>query len=86
VSANAPSIAAEADRPGPVARLLLGLIAFYQAARHGHASPCRFVPSCSSYASEAIELHGALRGTYLALRRLGRCHPFGGRGYDPVPS
>lgn len=46
---------------------------------------CRFEPSCSRYAAEAVERHGALRGSWLAVRRLGRCHPFGGCGLDPVP-
>jgi putative membrane protein insertion efficiency factor len=46
---------------------------------------CRFLPSCSEYAVEAIERHGARRGAVLALRRLARCHPWGGSGYDPVP-
>lgn len=46
---------------------------------------CRFYPSCSQYALEAIELHGALRGTLLALHRLSCCHPFHAGGYDPVP-
>jgi uncharacterized protein len=46
---------------------------------------CRFLPTCSEYAGEAIALHGAGRGVFLALRRLARCHPWGGSGYDPVP-
>ena len=46
---------------------------------------CRFLPTCSDYAIEALARHGAWRGTGLALRRLARCHPWGGSGYDPVP-
>ncbi|HWL58086.1 MAG TPA: membrane protein insertion efficiency factor YidD [Paracoccus sp. (in: a-proteobacteria)] len=49
----------------------------------GHA--CRFQPTCSAYALEALERHGALRGSLLTLRRLSRCHPWGGQGFDPVP-
>ena len=46
---------------------------------------CRFSPSCSQYALDALRLHGAFRGTWLAAKRIGRCHPWGGSGYDPVP-
>jgi hypothetical protein len=46
---------------------------------------CRFHPSCSEYALEALKLHGVFKGSALAARRIGRCHPWGGSGYDPVP-
>ncbi|WP_130608140.1 membrane protein insertion efficiency factor YidD [Cohnella abietis] len=46
---------------------------------------CRFLPTCSEYALEAIEVHGAVKGSYLAVRRIGKCHPFHRGGYDPVP-
>jgi uncharacterized protein len=72
-------------RPGPVARGLQALVRAYQWAFAGRPSPCRFDPSCSTYAHQALDRHGALRGTWLAVRRLGRCHPWGGTGWDPVP-
>lgn len=46
---------------------------------------CRYQPTCSAYAEEALRAHGAFRGGWLALKRIGRCHPWGGSGYDPVP-
>lgn len=74
------------DRPSPVARALVLLIRGYQRGVSPMLPPaCRFTPSCSSYAVEAIQLPGAGRGAWLALRRLLRCHPWGGSGYDPVP-
>jgi putative membrane protein insertion efficiency factor len=66
-------------------RLAISLISFYQMARAGRPSPCRYWPSCSEYAKEAVERYGAMRGTWLGLRRLARCHPFAGHGVDPVP-
>lgn len=66
-------------------RALLALIRGYQRAVEGRPSPCRFTPSCSSYAYEALEVHGTFRGTLLTLRRFSRCRPFGPSGWDPVP-
>ncbi len=70
---------------GPVARLLRALVRGYQVAFSWRPSPCRFTPTCSAYAIEAIETHGARRGVLLVIRRLGRCHPWGRYGFDPVP-
>jgi uncharacterized protein len=66
--------------------IFLGLIRFYRSAVSPFIPPsCRFSPTCSAYAQEAITRYGAGRGGWLSLRRLLRCHPFGGKGYDPVP-
>jgi putative membrane protein insertion efficiency factor len=68
------------------ANLLRALIWFY---RHTFSyflgRQCRFLPTCSAYADEAILLHGPVRGSALAFRRFCRCHPWGGQGFDPVP-
>lgn len=64
---------------------LIRLVTAYQRAMEGRPSPCRFTPSCSSYAQEALATHGAPRGLWLTLRRLLRCRPFGPSGWDPVP-
>lgn len=67
-------------------RLALGLVLLYRVTlssvmgRH-----CRFLPTCSEYAADAVRDHGAVRGGALALKRIARCHPWGGSGYDPVP-
>ncbi len=67
-------------------RLLASLIRGYQLTISPALPPsCRFTPSCSQYALEAVTKHGALRGTWLAARRLVRCHPFHPGGFDPVP-
>lgn len=68
-----------------VARPLVALVRLYQLLRAGRPSPCRFDPSCSQYALDALTAHGAGRGTLLTIRRLARCHPWGGFGPDPVP-
>lgn len=68
-------------------RLLLGMIRFYQRYISPGLPPrCRYIPTCSQYAVQAIEKYGAVRGGWLAIRRLLRCHPFSRRNfYDPVP-
>lgn len=67
-------------------KLLIGLVKFYRK----HISPlhrpcCRFYPTCSQYALTALERYGALKGSFLAFKRILRCHPFSKGGYDPVP-
>jgi uncharacterized protein len=71
-------------RPAPLPRLVR-MVDWYQRAAEGRLSPCRFSPSCSSYAREALLVHGTRRGLWLTVRRLARCRPFGPSGWDPVP-
>ena len=67
-------------------RLVLALLRGYKLLVSPYfAGSCRYVPSCSEYAAEAVAAHGVLRGAAIAVRRLARCHPFGGHGLDPVP-
>ena len=69
-----------------IARLLVGLVRLYQLLLSPLLSPsCRYLPTCSSYTIEALRAHGALTGSWLAARRILRCHPWGGQGLDPVP-
>jgi len=69
-----------------MARLITLLLRFYQLALSPLIGPrCRFTPSCSQYAIEAINRYGVLKGGWLTIRRLARCHPWGGCGHDPVP-
>ncbi|HUR49640.1 MAG TPA: membrane protein insertion efficiency factor YidD [Acidimicrobiales bacterium] len=70
----------------PLAYALRGSVRIYQYVVKGRPSPCRYVPTCSEYAVEAIERHGAIRGAALSAWRLLRCNPWGGRGLDEVPS
>lgn len=67
-------------------KILLSIIKFYQKAISPMTPPsCRFHPTCSHYGLEAIETHGALKGTWLTVKRISKCHPFHEGGYDPVP-
>jgi putative membrane protein insertion efficiency factor len=67
-------------------RVLIVLVRAWQIGPSAVMPPtCRFAPSCSAYAIEALERHGAFRGSWLTLKRLLRCHPWGGSGFDPVP-
>ena len=66
--------------------ILLGIIRLYQMTLSRALPPtCRFTPSCSQYSFEAIDRYGALRGGWMAVKRISRCHPFNPGGYDPVP-
>ena len=86
MSTDSASSASSGGSPGLPARVLLVLIEAYRLV----LSPliggfCRYVPTCSAYGAEAIRRYGAARGSWLAVRRICRCHPFRPGGYDPVP-
>ena len=69
-----------------IARLLILIARFWQIGPSRILPPrCRYAPSCSQYAIEAVRKYGAVKGSWLATKRLMRCHPWGGSGYDPVP-
>ncbi|MDR1666271.1 MAG: membrane protein insertion efficiency factor YidD [Bacteroidales bacterium] len=70
----------------PIKSLLILLVKFYQYCLSPlMPASCRFTPTCSQYALEALHKYGALKGGWLSLKRMLRCHPWGGHGYDPVP-
>ncbi len=66
-------------------RLSIKLIELYQVTPLHCHSMCRYTPTCSQYMKEAIEKYGCIKGIWLGIKRILRCHPFGGKGYDPVP-
>ena len=69
-----------------MSRILIFLVKFYQNAISPHFPPaCRYTPTCSAYAVEALRKYGAIKGSWLTMKRIARCHPWGGSGYDPVP-
>ncbi|MBR5784215.1 MAG: membrane protein insertion efficiency factor YidD [Bacteroidales bacterium] len=66
--------------------IMIGLVRFYQICISPYTPPsCRFTPTCSQYAIEALRKHGPLKGLWLTIKRILRCNPWGGSGYDPVP-
>lgn len=76
---------AKRKKPG-IDRFVIGIIKFYRTRISPYKKPCcRYIPTCSAYALEAIEKYGVIKGGWLALRRVFRCHPFKPGGYDPVP-
>ncbi len=76
---------APASGPKWPARVIVAIFGAYQLVRLGRVSPCRFTPTCSQYAIEAVNRHGSRRGVSLTVRRLMRCRPGGPFGFDPVP-
>lgn len=86
VCSSGPFAMSDAPRVSSLARCLLGLIAAYKyLGSPWFSGTCRYVPGCADYMAESVMRHGAVKGAWYGLRRLARCHPFGGSGYDPVP-
>ncbi len=86
VGGPAESAAAPPERPhGLAARGAYALVRGYQKVFAGRPSPCRYVPTCSTYSLEAFAAHGFFGGLWLTVKRIARCNPWGGTGYDPVP-
>ncbi len=78
--------AANERRPSPAAKALMGAVRGYQKVLSpAMGGNCRYYPSCSEYGYDAIRLHGAFRGSWMAVKRIGRCQPFHEGGFDPVP-
>lgn len=81
-----PTAGADRARHSLPSKLLMGAVRFYQKfISPGLPPSCRFYPTCSEYTLQAIAKYGALKGTWLGIKRVGRCHPFHPGGYDPVP-
>jgi putative membrane protein insertion efficiency factor len=85
VDRHDPGSEAPSSAPTPTARVASLGVRAYQHVFAGRPSPCRYWPTCSDYALEAFAAHGAARGGWLTVRRLARCHPWGGHGVDLVP-
>ncbi len=85
-TAAVPGSDPDQRRAGIAGRAMIATVHAYQLARSGRPTGCRYLPTCSEYAVEAISVHGASRGSLLAAKRLLRCTPWGGHGIDPVPT
>ncbi len=85
MNAVSPTSDERVSRRSPIAWLMLGLLRLYRWTALVRQPRCRFYPSCSTYAVQAVREHGGLHGTWLAIRRVGRCHPWNPGGVDPVP-